>query len=85
MRLEVYTAKWCGPSQLFIQKSLSVVSNLIPTTLIDIDDNTAQSVDVNINSTPTFILYDAESREIERKIGAHSALNIGLWLDARTS
>ena len=63
-----FSAPWCGPCKVLGPK-MEKLSNKLPITKINVDEDTNTSVKYGIRNVPTLILTDQSGKELNRLVG----------------
>jgi len=73
--LVAVTATWCEPCQRDKPK-LVEVSQEFPVTVLDFDQQRADADRLGVSSVPTYVVYDANGKEVQR----FDNLKRAIWL-----
>lgn len=68
-----FSATWCGPCQMiapYVHELAESNKDVVTFKFIDIDENTSLADEYKVEAVPTFVLLDADGREIDRLTGA---------------
>ncbi|MDG3005176.1 thioredoxin domain-containing protein [Paludisphaera mucosa] len=80
-----FHADWCGPCRQMRPAVQALADKGYPVKSIDIDKSPKLAAKYEVEAVPTFIVVDAEGRELDRSSGAQPAAQLAkLYLDART-
>ena len=81
MRLEYFTAKWCGPCKFYGPIVNDVTTKLdVPIEKIDIDEEWSR-VPSDVRGVPTIIMYN-DDKEVSRIVGARSEDDLRGWISS---
>lgn len=79
-----FHADWCGPCKQMRPAVKALADKGYPVESIDIDEDPATAQKYEVQAVPTFIVVDADGRELGRSSGAQPAAQLAkLYLDAR--
>lgn len=68
-----FSATWCGPCKMiapYVHELAETNKDVVMFTFIDIDENSSLAEEYKVEAVPTFVLLDADGREIDRLTGA---------------
>ncbi len=68
-----FHAEWCGPCRQVRGAVKELIRKHYPVKSIDVDQNGDVAARYGVDSVPTFIVVDAEGRELDRTSGLQSA------------
>ena len=63
-----FSAPWCGPCKV-LGPTMQKLSNELPITKINVDEDNKNSVKYGIRNVPTMVLIDQSGKEINRLVG----------------
>lgn len=81
MKLLKFSASWCGPCKM-LSMTIAGIKNEIsyPIEEIDIDENNDMAQKFSIRGVPTLVLVDNNNKEVKRKVGALTAVELKTFL-----
>ena len=68
-----FQAEWCGPCKQMRPQIEALVRGRYPVRPIDVDEHPELAEQFKITGVPTFVIVDAEGREIARRVGYTTA------------
>lgn len=74
-----FHADWCGPCRQMRPAVEALSAKGFPVRSIDIDDHADLAERYRIEAVPTFVVVDGDGRELARREGVHSALDLARW------
>jgi thioredoxin 1 len=81
-QLIAFSATWCGPCQVDKPHLHALRDEGFAVSEFDVDRDAATAKQYDIKSVPTYIVYDAEGKLVERTRSIWRAIELLRWLNS---